>query len=339
MSQSRAALESKADQIEFVLAQHKVVGHVRGGVVTPRLIQFQLVAAPGVKVSKVASLSEEIGLALGCQDVRIYRQKGIINVEVARTNPAPVRLLPLADRLADMPPLTALLGVDEAGAPLLLRLPASDVVHVLVAGTTGSGKTALARTILASLAFFNRPEAVRFVLIDPKRRGFAGLDALPHTLGGVIDNDEEAARALQEAVALMERRDRDGNSRPLVVIAVDELADLLQTGGKVVETALTRLAQRGREAGVHLLSCTQKPTASLIGSAMKANYPVRLVGAVAGRDEARYATGISDSGAEKLAGAGDFLLIMKGEALRFQAAWLGPTDLKEVALRSGNAIE
>ena len=100
------------------------------------------------------------------------------------------------------------------------------------------------------------------------------------------------------------------------------------------QAALTRLAQRGREAGIHLLSCTQKPTASLIGSAMKANYPVRLVGAVAGRDEARYATGITDSGADKLAGAGDFLLIIKGEAHRFQAAWLSPTDMQEVLART-----
>jgi S-DNA-T family DNA segregation ATPase FtsK/SpoIIIE len=128
----------------------------------------------------------------------------------------------------------------------------------------------------------------------------------------------------------MERRDRAGVNLPTLVVAVDELADLLQTGGKSVETILARLAQRGREAGIHLVACTQKPTASLIGGAMKANFPVRLVGAVASRDEARFATGITNSGAEKLGGKGDFLLIAKGEAVRFQAAWLGPEDMKQV---------
>jgi S-DNA-T family DNA segregation ATPase FtsK/SpoIIIE len=97
---------------------------------------------------------------------------------------------------------------------------------------------------------------------------------------------------------------------------------------------ITRLAQRGRQAGIHLVACTQKPTAALIGGAMKANFPVRLVGAVASRDEARYATGLRDSGAEKLGGKGDFLLVAKGEAVRFQAAWLGPDDLTAVAAHS-----
>ncbi len=136
-----------------------------------------------------------------------------------------------------------------------------------------------------------------------------------------------AVERLRWLVAEMERRDQTGENRPALVVAVDELADLLQTGGAAVEAMLTRLAQRGREAGVHLVACTQKPTAALIGGAMKANFPVRLVGAVASRDEARYATGVTESGAEKLAGKGDFLLVAKGEALRFQAAWVGAEDL------------
>ena len=114
------------------------------------------------------------------------------------------------------------------------------------------------------------------------------------------------------------------------MVAVDELADLLQTGGNAAEALLTRLTQRGREAGIHILACTQKPTAALIGGAMKANFPVRLVGAVTNRDEARYATGIKESGAEKLAGKGDFLLIAKGEPIRFQAAWLAVEEMAQV---------
>jgi len=141
---------------------------------------------------------------------------------------------------------------------------------------------------------------------------------------GLMD-EFELSQSQAQAILDMQLQRLTGLERQKVV---DELADLLQSGGKPVETALTRLVQRGREAGIHLVSCTQKPTAGLIGGAMKANYPVRLVGAVAGKDEARYATGLSDSGAEKLAGAGDFLLVVKGEALRFQAAWLSAADLR-----------
>ena len=148
---------------------------------------------------------------------------------------------------------------------------------------------------------------------------------------GLIADSRAAHNALLSVIQEMEARDREQRSRPLLVVAVDELADLLQTGGKQVETALTRLAQRGREAGIHLLACTQKPSAALIGSAMKANFPVRLVGAVASRDEARYATGLADSGAEKLEGRGDFMLVAKGEALRFQAAWIGDEELSQFA--------
>jgi S-DNA-T family DNA segregation ATPase FtsK/SpoIIIE len=144
----------------------------------------------------------------------------------------------------------------------------------------------------------------------------------------------EGAIRLTEVVSEMERRDHANQRTPLLVVAIDELADLLQTGGKVVEGAISRLAQRGREAGIHLVACTQKPTAALIGGAMKANFPVRLVGAVASRDEARYATGMRESGAEKLEGKGDFLLIARGDALRFQAAWIGPEDLPTIQAKA-----
>ena len=111
----------------------------------------------------------------------------------------------------------------------------------------------------------------------------------------------------------------------------DELADLIQTGGKAVEKALTRITQRGRESGIHIVACTQKPSAALIGSGMKANFPIRLVGAAASKDEARYAAGIPDSGAERLEGKGDFLLIAKGDAIRFQSAWASEEDIHLLA--------
>jgi S-DNA-T family DNA segregation ATPase FtsK/SpoIIIE len=339
MTEGRKFLELQADKIEATLFKHKAPGYVRGGVVTPRFVQFQLAPHPDVKVSRYGTLSEELALALGCAHVRVYRSGSFVHIEVPRPHAPPVRLLPLCASLGEdsqgsarrRPPAnTAVLGLDESGAPLLLRINAPDVVHVLVAGTTGSGKTALARTLLVSLALYNAPDALQMVLIDPKNRGFSGLELLPHARGALATSAEEAVARLEETVAEMEERDRRNVNRPLLVIAVDELADLVQTGGKAVEKALTRLAQRGRESGIHLVCCTQKPSAALIGSATLANFPVRIVGSVASKDEARYATGVADSGAEKLAGKGDFLLVAKGSLIRFQGAWLDGEDLKAI---------
>lgn len=337
MAFRKRTLEMQADTIDAVLARHKVAGRVKGGVVTPRFVQFHIGTEIGAKVKQVTNLADEIALALGKREARVYRKDGAINVEVPRSQAEPVRLLPLCSRLATAPTFTAVLGVEEDGTPLLVRLTAPDVAHILIVGTTGSGKTALARTLLTSLAMHNRQTQVQLILIDPKSRGFGPLAHLPHVLGGVVADTNAAVERLRWVVEEMERRDREQVNRPLLVVAVDELADLLQTGGAVAEAMLTRLSQRGREAGIHLVACTQKPTAALIGGAIKANFPIRLVGTVASRDEARYATGMVDSGAEKLEGKGDFMLISKGEAVRFQAAWLGPNDLNTVlaALVSG----
>ena len=331
-------LDMQADRIEAVLARHRVQAHVEGGTVTPRFIRFRLVADGSTRVNKITALADEIAMELDRREARVYREGGAIQVEVPRTQPAPVRLLPLCDGLATAPALAAVLGLEQDGTPLLLRLPAPNVAHVLVVGTTGSGKTALARAMLVSLAMYNRQSQVQLVLIDPKGRGFGPLGRLPHTLGNVASTPAEATDRLRWLVEEMERRDREGYNRPALVVGIDELADLLMTGGVPVEALLTRLSQRGREAGIHLVACTQKPTAEVLGGAMKANFPVRLVGAVASRDEARYASGIPDSGAEKLEGKGDFLLIAKGESARFQAAWLGPEDLDRVCmvLREGS---
>lgn len=330
MARRTRTLNMQADRIEAVLGRHKINGRVEGGIVTPRLVQFRLATQIGTKVTKVASLAEEIAQALGSREARVYRDGAAINVEVPRPDPQPVPLLPLCTRLTTVPPLAAVLGVDESGTPLVLRLSSPNVSHVLLAGTTGSGKTALARTFLTSMAMFNRQGDLQMILIDPKGRGFRPLERLPHVLNGVQDTVELAQAALKWVVGEMERRDRESVSRPAIVVAIDELADLIQVGGKPVEAAITRIAQRGREAGIHLVACTQKPTAGLIGGAVKANFPVRLVGLVSGSDEARYATGVSNSGAEKLDGKGDFLLVAGGEVVRFQAAWLGRRDMEIV---------
>ena len=338
-------LHFQADRIEMVLASHKVPARVTGGTVLPRLVRFHLATPFGIKVRQVAGLSEEIALSLGTPSCRVYRHQGQVEVEVPRAQGKVVPLLTLCQRLASqghqgphtVPPITAVLGLDEEGVPLLLRLPSPNVAHVLVAGTTGSGKTALARTIVTSLALHNSQRNLQLVLVDPKGRGFLPFEGLPHLLVPVVTRVDEALPLLHRLVAEMERRDAEGRSEPRLVIVLDELADLVQVGGREMETALTRLTQRGREAGLHLVACTQKPAAAVIGGLVKSNFPVRLVGSVASPEDAKVATGIGGTGAERLLGQGDFLVVTKGHATRMQAAYIDVTQVREIVtcLRDG----
>lgn len=339
-------LHFQADRIEMVLASHKVPARVTGGIVTPRLVRFHVTTPLGVTVRKVASLSEEIALSLGAPTCRIQRHQGQVEVEVPRAEGQVVPLLPLCQRLvargvgghAAFPPHTAVLGLDQEGVPLLLRLPSPNVAHVLIAGTTGSGKTALARTIVASLALNNSQRSLQLVLIDPKGRGFQPFEGLPHLLVPVTTRVEEALPLLQRLVAEMERRDAEARSEPRLVVVLDELADLVQVGGREMEAALTRLTQRGREAGIHLVACTQKPTAAVLGGLMKSNFPVRIVGSVPSPEDAKVATGRGGTGAERLLGQGDFLVVAQGQVTRMQAAYTSADEVREVVgkLRAGS---
>jgi S-DNA-T family DNA segregation ATPase FtsK/SpoIIIE len=246
---------------------------------------------------------------------------------------------------ADIPPVTAILGLSEDGEPLLVRLSSPEVAHVLVAGTTGSGKTVLLQVMILSLAMSNPAPSVAgghgrrlaFVLIDPKGHAFAPFEHLPHLARPVIRGVDEAAEALRSLVHLMERRgvvDRTGaDGQPAVVVVIDELADLLMAGDRSMQQALTRLTQRGREAGVHLVAATQKPTAAVLGSLVKANFPVRLVGRVTSASDALTATGWSGTGAERLMGQGDFVAVAGGRLYRFQAAHVSRKEMRDVVMR------
>jgi S-DNA-T family DNA segregation ATPase FtsK/SpoIIIE len=343
----RRVLHFQADRIEQVLASHKVPSRVTGGTVTPRLVRFHVATPLGVKVRQVAGLADEIALGLGASACRVYREEGQVQVEVPRLDGEVIHLLPLCHRLraegpngqATVPPVTAVLGLDQEGVPLLLRLPSPNVAHVLIAGTTGSGKTALARTIIASLVLHNPQRNLQVVLIDPKGRGFLAFDGLPHLSEPVVTRVEDALPALRRLVVEMERRDAEGVCEPRVVVAVDELADLIQVGGQEVETALTRLTQRGREAGLHLVACTQKPTAAVIGGLIKSNFPVRLVGSVASPEDAKVATGLPRTGAEHLLGQGDFLVVAKGQVTRMQAAYIDPREVRDVVAKMQNGTQ
>jgi len=332
-------LEYQADQIETVLAGHRLIARVVGGTITPRWVRYQLLPEVSTKIARIIALSEEIALRLDAPSVRIARQGAAIHIEVPRANPQTVHLLQLNQQLGQIPRQTAVLGLDETGLPLLLRLSSPEVAHVLVAGTTGSGKTALARSMALSLAMHNRLGDIQLVFIDPKRNGFAGLanpDAdgpLPHLLRPVVDDVHQAIFLLGELVTEMVRRDRENVSSPRLVIFIDEVADLMEQGGRAVDRLLTRLTQRGRSAGLHLIACTQKPLAATIGSLTRSNFPVRLVGSVTSADDARVAAGMPGTGAEKLLGRGDFLLVAKGQVVRFQAAYVSEADIREQVRR------
>lgn len=330
MATGRRLLEQQAARIESVLAEHKVKATVRGGVVMPRTVRFELQPEPHKHAPKLEHLTAELAVALGAREARVAQNGDSVTLEIPRAETAPVRLLPLAARIQMVPPCTVILGVDGEGAPLLARLPSSEVGHLLIAGATGCGKTALARTALLALAMFQPDSEVNLVLIDPKGRGFASLVALPHVLGDVAVSPEAINECLRWLVNELERREKEHCDEPHIVVAVDELADLVQGCGKGASSLLARIALRGREVGMHLIACTQKPTTEWIGSDLKAAFPLRAVGYTADRDEARYASGINESGAERLGGRGDFLLVAKGEVIRFQAAWVGKQDLRNV---------
>ncbi len=319
-------LNFQSDRIEHVLASHRVAVRVEGGAVTPRWIRFHVSPALGAKVASIRNLSEELALALGAPDVRVSRDGEQLALEGPRPDAEPVLLLPLLRQLSSIPPYTACLGVSDDGRPLLIRLPSPDVAHILIAGATGSGKTELMRAILASLALTHRQSQLQMVLIDPKQRGLAPLAGLRHLLAPLASAPAQSLELLERCLAEMERRDHEGRSTPRIIIAVDELLDLIATGGKVVEAALTRIAQRGREAGLHLLAGAQKPSSAALGPMLKANFPVRLVGRVGSVEDARVAAGVSGTGAERLLGRGDFLAVTSGQTTRFQAAWLPQRD-------------
>ncbi len=339
MDQQRLHLQ--ADRIESILFTHKAPARVTGGRVTPRLVRFHLAPAPTTKITKVESLAEEIALALGAPTARVSRTDGQLSIEVPRVRAHTLRLVELIERVrankslerAMTLPGTALLGLDTEGLPVLLRLTAPDVSHVLIAGTTGSGKTEAAKTLLASLMFFQKARDLQFIVVDPKGNAFGFFQHTPHLLFPIVKNVDDAGASLEWLVQEMQRREENGIMRPCLVLLLDELADLLMQGGQELEGNLTRLVQRGRSAGISVIACTQKPTSSAVGSLVKANFPVRLVGKVTSAVEAHVASGVAGTDAEKLAGRGDFILVAAGEKIRLQIAHLPPRDYAEFDAR------
>lgn len=333
----QSVLNLQADKIEMILAAHRAHARVWGGRLTPRTVQFHLAPAAGTKLYKLNGLTEEVAFALGVPNTRLTRSEGMLSLEIPRSDSKFVSLAKLSHKLqadANMSraisvPGTAILGIDTEGIPLLLRLSSPEIAHCLIAGTTGSGKTELARTIIASLAMHQKPRDIQLALFDPKFHGLASCANLPHLLFPIVSDPSDMLERLTYLVNEMERRDREQITRPRIIIVVDELADVIETGGKEIEAVLTRLVQRGRSAGVSVIACTQKPTVRAVGALLKANFPVRLVGRVTSAEDARVAAGVGGTGAEKLAGRGDFLLITGSQIIRFQAAQTRAEELAQ----------
>jgi len=260
-----------------------------------------------------------LALALAVPACRVTRQAGQVVLEFPRPDAPLVRLQALTRGRHPVPRETALLGLDEDGQVLGLRLSSPDVAHVLVAGTTGSGKTALLRVLVLSLARHNPAAALQVVLVDPQGRGLGALAPLPH-VRELVTEPAASATVLVGLVEELEARARRRVAYPRLVVVIDELADVVATAGGAQE-ALARLVGRGRGVGLHVVAATQKPTVAAVGSLVQANFPTRIVGRVASAADARVAAGRGGIGAESLLGRGDFLLVSGGAVVRFQGAY------------------
>jgi S-DNA-T family DNA segregation ATPase FtsK/SpoIIIE len=221
------------------------------------------------------------------------------------------------------------LGRASDGRWLLLNLASEQTPHVLIAGTTGCGKSALARTMAASLAWSSTLEELSLALVDPTGCNYTELAALPHVQIAAQDAIEGVAVLRWGLEELQQRRARGIGRAPHLVVFVDELADLAMESREVIPI-LTRIIQLGRQFRVHLVACTQKPMADVIGPLVKANFPVRIVGSVTSPQDANVAAGLSGSLAERLTGRGDMVMVQGGRFRRLQAAWLSPARLAEI---------
>jgi len=313
-SQMQRQLNLQADKIDATLDEFGVLARVCGGAVLPQVVLFQLHLGPGTRIREVERLAEELAIRLDVGRVSVSRQDGVVKVEVPREDRVVITMAELVRGMQEVPPAqSALLGLSETGSPLLVYFPSPEVAHMLIAGITGSGKTELLRTILVSLSLWAGRDAAVYVL-DPKNTRLAELARLPSVMQ--VCGAEEAPALLHLLLEEMERRGGQVGRKHIYVV-VDELADLLMVD-RSVEGALIRLAQRGREVGMHLVAATQRPSASAVAGLMKANFPVRASGAVNSASEAAIATGVPGSGAQALLGKGDMVIVHHGLVERFQ---------------------
>jgi len=322
-----AANQRVAEALVTCLAHFGVEATVVGQIAGPRVTRYELQLAPGTKVGKVANLKDDLSYALATTEIRILAPipgKQAVGVEVPNLSP---NLVTLGDIFADLPqsasPLAVWLGKDISGAAVwadLARMP-----HVLIAGTTGSGKSGCINTILTSILLRATPEEARLILIDPKRIELNYYESIPHLLTPVVSSPKEASAVLLNVVTEMERRyerlsqvrarnlpeanrafrKRGEDELPYLLVVIDELADLMMVSPQEVEDSIIRLAQKSRAVGIHLVLATQRPSVDVITGMIKANVPSRIAFAVSSQTDSRVI--LDANGAESLLGQGDML--------------------------------
>ncbi len=321
----------------------------------PSVTRYELQPLAGVKISRITSLADDIALNLASAGVRIEAPipgKPAVGVEVPNRKSTPVGIRSIFESAAytrSASPLTLALGKDIAGAAQVADL--CKMPHLLIAGSTGSGKSVCVNSIIISFLYNSSPEDVRLILIDPKVVELAEYNGIPHLLMPVVTEPRKAAGALGSAVAEMERRYHlfaENNVRdiktfnhlaerthemeklPYIAIIVDELADLMMTAGKEVEDYICRLAQKARAAGMHLIVATQRPSVDVITGLIKANIPSRIAFAVSSQVDSR--TILDSGGAEKLLGMGDMLFLPVGASkpVRVQGTYVKDEEITAV---------
>src|SRR5579871_743707 len=340
-----------AELLVQTLAHFGVDATVIGQISGPRVTRYELQLAPGTKVSKVAALKDDLSYALATTEIRILAPiPGKQAVGVERPNLSP-NLVTLGDIYEPLPatasPLSVWLGKDISGAAVwtdLARMP-----HLLIAGTTGSGKSGCINALLTSLLLRATPDEARLILIDPKRIELNHYESVPHLLTPVVSSPKEASAVLANCVAEMERRyerlatvrarnlneanrafrQRGEATLPYVLVVIDELADLMMIAPQAVEDAVIRLAQKSRAVGIHLVLATQRPSVDVITGMIKANVPSRIAFAVSSQTDSRVI--LDTGGAESLLGQGDMLFKPLGTSRlqRVQGAYVSE---EEVAL-------
>jgi len=357
-------VDETAKRIEKTLLSFGVAAKVVNVTQGPTVTRFEVQPGPGVKVSNIVNLSQDLALALAAQDIRIEAPipgKSAIGIEVPNKS---VSIVPLREIIEtrefrdSRSPLTIALGKDISGRPVITSL--EKCVHLLIAGATGSGKSVCINSIIASILFKARPDQVKLLLIDPKRVELSAWSHIPHLISPVVTDPKKAAAALRWAVKEMESRyerftkvgtrdiDRYNEiskvpgqvkpALPYIVIIIDELSDLMIAAPAEVEDAIFRLAQMARASGIYLVVATQRPSVDVITGTIKVNIPSRIAFAVASQVDSR--TILDIGGAEKLLGRGDMLFFPVGatKPIRAQGAYISESEIdKLVAFASSQA--
>ncbi len=332
------------------LTEHGVDARLIGTVSGPRVTRYEMQLAAGTKVSRVTALRDDLAYALATTEIRILAPipgKQAVGVEVPNRSPNLVSLGDLVDEPATGSPLTVWLGKDISGQTVVADL--AKMPHMLIAGTTGSGKSGCINSMLCSILLRATPDEVRMILIDPKKVELNHYETIPHLLTPVVTNMKNAAAVLQNVVRQMEERYelmglhkarnlpemnrvrlKDGKPPlPYMLVVIDELADLMMVSPAEVEDAIIRLAQKSRAVGIHLLLATQRPSVDVITGMIKANVPSRIAFAVSSQTDSRVILDVG--GAEALLGSGDMLYKPLGTS-RLQRVQGGYISEEEIAL-------